>query len=110
MLLPIVLLVAPAMREANAVSPADSAESVEAPAAAPPDGGDRSEASKPHEVRTAVITPATAKPLAPLRSDLLGDIRIPSRIAWTVDVGGQPVTFVPASPSGGFKLTVELDF
>lgn len=109
MLLPIVLLVAPAMREAKAVSPADSAESVEAPAAAPPEGGDRSEASKPHEVRTAAITPA-AEPATPLRANVLRDLHIPSRIAWTVDVGGQPVTFVPARPSGGFKLTVELDF
>lgn len=38
------------------------------------------------------------------------ELQLPSRIAWTVDVGGQPVTFVPLRPSGGFQLNIEMTF
>lgn len=40
----------------------------------------------------------------------MDEFRLPSRIAWTVDVGGQPITLVPLRPSGGFQLNVEMTF
>lgn len=40
----------------------------------------------------------------------LDDFALPSRIAWTIDLGGQPVTFVPLRPSGGFQLNIEMTF
>lgn len=64
---------------------------------------------KPPPVSMA-LSSSGPRPRLTARLRPLDELQFPSRIAWTVDVGGQPVTFVPLRPSGGFQLNVELTF
>lgn len=61
-------------------------------------------------VVSLAISSSAPHPRLTTRLPPLDEFTLPSRIAWTVDVGGQPVTFVPLRPSGGFQLNVEMVF